>query len=114
MQDSPSDRRSQRRVEAVVHLRVRGVDTRGEEFEELTEAADISRRGLCFITQHDLPLNSKVSILIPRLGSGSGGTGTGDFYSSAAVVSVSKDENCNRIGIRFVGATLPIYTAENS
>ena len=41
-----------------------------------------------------------------------GGVGPTDFYSEASVVRVNKEGDTNRVSVRFVGATLAIYTAE--
>ena len=106
------EQRSQRRIHAAVPVQIRGVDARGEAFEESTEALEVSRRGLSLLTKRDLPLYSSLTVVIPGLGPSRPGEGPTDFFSTAAVVRVEKEGEMNRVSIRFVGATLSTYTAE--
>ena len=106
------EQRSQRRIHAAVPVQIRGVDARGEAFEESTEALEVSRRGLSLLTKRDLPLYSSLTVVIPGLGPSRPGEGPADFFSTAAVVRVEKEGETNRVSIRFVGATLSTYTAE--
>jgi len=107
----PDNRRSQRRVEASVPIRVRGQDATGEEFEDCVAALEVSRRGLSFLTPHPLPLFSTLSIVIP--GRGSLLATEEDFLAEAAVLRcVNTEEGLFRVGVRFIGATLPVYSPE--
>ena len=106
------EQRSQRRIHAAVPVQIRGVDARGEAFEESTEALEVSRRGLSLLTKRDLPLYSSLTVVIPGLGPSRPGEGPTDFFSTAAVVRVEKEGETYRVSIRFVGATLSTYTAE--
>jgi len=106
------EQRSQRRIHAAVPVQIRGVDARGEAFEESTEAVEVSRRGLSLLTKRDLPLYSSLTVVIPGLGPSRPGEGPTDFFSTAAVVRVEKEGETYRVSIRFVGATLSTYTAE--
>lgn len=106
------EQRSQRRIHAAVPVQIRGVDARGEAFEESTEALEVSRRGLSLLTKRDLPLYSSLTVVIPGLGPSRPGEGPTDFFSTAAVVRIEKEGEMNRVSIRFVGATLSTYTAE--
>jgi hypothetical protein len=108
------EQRRQRRIQAAVPVQIRGVDARGEAFEESTEALEVSRRGLSLLTKRDLPLHSSLTVVIPGLGPSRPGEGPTDFFSTAAVVRVEKEGEMNRLGIRFVGATLSTYTAETA
>lgn len=108
------EQRRQRRIQAAVPVQIRGVDARGEAFEESTEALEVSRRGLSLLTKRDLPLHSSLTVVIPGLGPSRPGEGPTDFFSTAAVVRVEKEGEMNRVGIRFVGATLSTYTAETA
>jgi hypothetical protein len=114
MKDCLIERRMQRRVEATLPLRVRGVDAEGEEFEETTETLDVSRRGLSFLTRRDLPLLSVLTILIPNRSSAKAGKESGEFFSAASVVEVQKQEEGNRAGVRFMGASLNMYSPETT
>jgi len=106
------EQRSQRRIHAAVPVQIRGVDARGEAFEESTEALEVSRRGLSLLTKRELPLLTSLTVVIPGRGPSRPGEGPTDFFSTAAVVRVEKEGETNRVGIRFVGATLPTYSAE--
>lgn len=106
------EQRSQRRIHAALPVQIRGVDARGEAFEESTEALEVSRRGLSLLTKRDLPLYSSVTVVIPGRGPLRPGEGPTDFFSTAAVVRIEKEGETNRVSIRFVGATLSTYTAE--
>jgi len=106
------EQRSQRRIHAAVPVQIRGVDARGEAFEESTEAVEVSRRGLSLLTKRDLPLYSSLTVVLPGRGPSRPGEGPTDFFSTAAVVRVEKEGELNRVSIRFVGATLSTYTAE--
>jgi hypothetical protein len=106
------EQRRQRRIHAAVPVQIRGVDARGEAFEESTEALEVSRRGLSLLTKRELPLYSALTVVIPGRGPTRPGEGPTDFFSTAAVVRVDKEGEMNRVGIRFVGATLSTYTAE--
>lgn len=108
------EQRRQRRIHAAVPVQIRGVDARGEAFEESTEALEVSRRGLSLLTKRDLPLYTALTVVIPGRGPVRPGEGPTDFFATAAVVRVDKEGEMNRLGIRFVGATLSTYTAETS
>jgi hypothetical protein len=113
MPDEASQRRAQRRIEVAVPIQVRGVDSQGREFEETTEALEVSRRGLSFSTQRELPVYSTLTVVIPDRGPVRPGEGPTDFFTTAAVVRVVKEGETSRVSVRFVGATLRIYTSEN-
>jgi len=113
MAEERSEQRSQRRVEATVPIQVHGVDAQGMEFEESTDALEVSRRGLSFSTERDLPVFTSLTVVIPGRGPVRPGEGPTDFFATAAVVRVQKQGEKSRVSLRFVGATLPMYTSEN-
>lgn len=106
--------RSQKRVQSAVPVRVSGKDARGEELEEFTDAVDVSRRGLSFLSKHDWEMLSMVNVVAPGRGPTRPGEGPADFYSQATVVRVTREGDVNRVALRFVGATLPVYTSEST
>lgn len=106
------ERRQQRRVEAAIPVEVRGTDAQGVSFEDFAEAVDVSRRGLSILTKRDIPMFANLTVTIPGRGPHRPGEGPSDFFSEATVVRVVREGELNRLGIRFVGATLPMYTAE--
>jgi hypothetical protein len=114
MADASAERRTQRRVEAAVPIQIRGADAQGESFDEFTEALEVSRRGLSFLTHRELTMFASLSVVIPGRGPLRPGEGPSDFFSTATVVRVVKENDQYRIGVRFVGATLPMYSAESA
>jgi hypothetical protein len=114
MENSGIDRRSQKRVEASVPVLIHGVDAQGVEFDESTDALDVSRRGVSVMTQHELTLFASLTVVLPGRGPSRAGEGPTDFFATATVVRVQKEEESYRVGIRFIGATLSIYTSENT
>lgn len=113
MQNLGVDKRSQRRVEAAIPIRVRGLDTHGNEFDDFTTALEVSRRGLSFFTRHELAVFANLTVLIPGRGPMRPGQGPNDFFAEAAVVrTVHEREELYRVGVRFMGASLPMYSAE--
>lgn len=112
MADQGSERRIQRRVEAAVPIQVRGTDSQGQEFEEFTEALEVSRRGLSFLTQRELALYTSLNVTIPGRGPIRPGEGPTDFFATSTVVRVVKEAEHNRVSVRFVGSTLSVYSAE--
>ena len=113
MADEGIQRRAQRRIEAALPVHVRGVDGQGQEFEETAEALEVSRRGLSFSTQRELPLYSTLTVVIPGRGPIRPGEGATDFFATASVVRVQKEGESSRVSIRFSGATLNVYSSEN-
>lgn len=115
MESSGEDRRVQRRVEAALAIRVQGVDSAGEAYNDDVTALEVSRRGLSFLTPRELALFTIVTIIIAGRGPARAGQGPTDFFTEAAVVRCSKDqEGVNRVGVRFLGASLPMYSPEGA
>ena len=113
MVDEGIQRRAQRRIEAALPIHVRGVDGQGQEFEETAEALEISRRGLSFSTQRELPVYTSLMVVIPGRGPIQPGEGPTDFFATASVVRVVKEGETSRVSLRFIGATLNVYSSEN-
>ena len=115
MEDQNEDKRSQRRVEAAIPIQVRGLDAGGMAYDDSTNAVEVSRRGLSFLTKHDLPLFATLTVVIPGRGPVRPSEGPTDFFTEATVVrSTKEDEEYFRVGVRFMGATLPMYSSESS
>ncbi len=112
MEKQIDDRRSQKRVEATLPVEIRGVDPQGVAFEEFSVAVDVSRRGLSVLMARDLQILSTVTVVIAGPGPVRSGQGPSDFFTDAIVVAVHREDDMNRVGLRFVGAALPIYTSE--
>jgi hypothetical protein len=115
MEPSSGNKRSQIRVEAAIPILVQGVDSAGQAYNEEATALEVSRRGLSFLTKHELPVFATLTVVIPGRGPMRPGEGHSDFFAEATVVrSLKEDEEFFRIGVRFMGATLPMYSSEGS
>ena len=115
MEPSSENKRSQRRVEAAIPIRVRGLDAKGEEYDDSTTALEVSRRGLSFLTKRELALFATLTVVIPGRGPVRPGEGPTDFFAEATVTRTAKeDEETYCVGVRFMGATLPMYSSEGS
>jgi hypothetical protein len=115
MGEPNENHRSQRRVEAAVHIRVRGLDAAGQEYDDSTTALEVSRRGLSFLTKRELAICASLTVVIPGLGPSRPDEGPTDFFTEAIVVTSAKeDDDLYRVGIRFMGATLHLYSPEGT
>jgi hypothetical protein len=113
MEPSGRDKRTQPRVEAAIPIHVKGVDSLGLAFDDAASALEVSRRGLSFLSKHDMSVFAMLTIIIPGRGPVRPNVGATDFFTEATVVrSVKVDEEFYRISVRFMGATLPMYSAE--
>jgi hypothetical protein len=113
MEPSVENKRSQRRVEAAIPIHVRGLDAAGVEYDDSTNAVEVSRRGLSFLTKRDLALFATLTVVIPGRGPMRPNEGPTDFFTEATVVrSIKEDEEFFCVGVRFMGATLPMYSSE--
>jgi hypothetical protein len=107
------ERRYQRRVQAALPIQVKGVDASGVAYDDVTSAIEVSRRGLSFFTPHQLAVFATLTIVIPGRGPLRPHEGHSDFFTEATVVrTIKEDENTYRVGVRFIGATLSMYSAE--
>ncbi|HXW15746.1 MAG TPA: PilZ domain-containing protein [Terriglobia bacterium] len=113
MEPPPEDKRVQRRVEAAIAIRVQGLDSSGQAYDDTTTAVEVSRRGLSFLTKHSLSIFATLTVVIPGRGPMRSNEGPTDFFTEATVVrSVKEDQEFYRVGVRFMGATLPMYSPE--
>jgi hypothetical protein len=113
MEPADDNKRVQRRVEAAIPIQVRGLDASGTAYDDVTVAVEVSRRGLSFITKRELATFALLTVVIPGRGPMRPATGHSDFFTEATVVrSVREGESEFRVGVRFMGATLPMYSSE--
>jgi hypothetical protein len=114
MKRPKENERSQRRVEAAIPIQVRGLDAMGQAYDDSTTAVEVSRRGLSFLTNRRLGALAALTIVIPRRRPVRAGECPSGFFTQAKVVRcVKEDKQVFCIGVRFVGATLPMYSAES-
>jgi hypothetical protein len=109
-----ADKRAQRRIEAAIPIQVRGVDASGVEYDDPTVAIEVSRRGLSFLTKRELTVSATLSVTIPGRGPMLPGEGPSDFFAEAKVVRSTREADEQfRVGVRFMGVTLPMYSSES-
>jgi hypothetical protein len=100
-------------VEAAIPIQVRGLDVAGQEYDDSTTAVEVSRRGLSFLTKRELPILATLTVVIPGRGQLRPDEDSAVFFAEATVVrSIKEDEEFYRVGVRFRGATLPMYSSE--
>ena len=115
MEHPKEQTRSQRRVEAAIPIQVRGMDVTGLQYDDSTTAVEVSRRGLSFLTKRELAICASLTVVIPGLGPSRPDEGPTDFFTEAIVVTSAKeDDDLYRVGIRFMGATLHLYSPEGT
>ena len=113
MKPLSDDRRSQRRVEAALPIHVQGLDSAGREYDDAATAVEVSRRGLSFLTPRHLAVFATLTIVIPGRGPVRLDEGPTDFFVEATVVRCVKEgKDLYRVGVRFCGATFPMYSSE--
>jgi len=108
MLTATQERRSGKRVEAALSVQIRGTDARGIPFEEQAPTVNVSEQGLCLLTRRELEHAANLNVMIAGRGAIRAGGARSDFQAHALVVYVFKEGEVNRVGIRFVGATLPM------
>jgi hypothetical protein len=101
------ERRAQKRIPVSMLVMIQGVDAQGQTFAELARVNDVSRRGLSVLTQREIVLDASLTVAIPNRR-----TAGGNFSANATVIGVRKQGEFNRVSLRFVGATLPLYSSE--
>jgi len=74
---------------------------------------EVSRFGLSFLTKRELAIFATLTVVIPGRGPVRPDEGATDFFTEATVVRcVKEDEEFYCVGVRFIGATLPMYSSE--
>ena len=101
-----ADRRAHRPHSADLAVRIQGADSRGAGFDELVRSANVSEGGLALLTQRDLSHSATLIVSIAGAGGPRAGGGRADFRAQAIVAYVLPEGDHNRVGLRFVGATL--------
>ena len=114
MEPIDENKRVQRRVEAAIPIHVRGLDASGTAYDDSTVAVEVSRRGLSFLTKHELATFALLTVVIPGRGPMRTETGPSDFFTEATVVRTVREGDEFRVGVRFMGATLPMYSSESA
>ena len=93
---------------------VRGKDRIGEAFDVRVDTDNVSRGGLMFRTDHDIPLGSQLEIVVRRLPIG--GREFEPLFTTGRVVrtSLAKDSPGFEVGVEFTGPRLQVFSAEST
>lgn len=93
---------------------VRGADRIGEPFDMQVETENVSRGGLMFSTDRDIPLGSQLEIVVRRLPIG--GREFEPLFTTGKVVRASLSERTSgfEIGVEFTGPRLQVFSAESA
>lgn len=100
----PEDRRTQRRVEAAIAIRVQGPCSSRHAYDDAATTVEVSLRGLSFLTRHSLALFPALTIIIPGRGPMRSHEGATDFFAQAVVVRSAEnaDDELHCVGVRFM------------
>lgn len=101
-----TEQRSDRRLRAELAVRIQGADARGVHFDEPVRSINVSQQGMALLTQRDLSHSATLTVSIAGRGSSRPGGGRADFQAQAIVAYVLPEGGQNRVGVRFIGATL--------
>ena len=101
-----AEQRSERRTVSKFSVWIKGADAHGVGFHERVRSVDASQHGIALLTQRDLSHSAILTVNIPGLGSRRADGGRADFRAQALVAYVLPEGDLNRVGLRFIGATL--------
>jgi hypothetical protein len=97
------ERRRERRVEVQLTLKIRGTDTDGVGFEEITKTESVCRGGLSFATHRRIVQGADLEIAIPVPARGNESAGEFNTRGRVVAVVVAQDQRQRRIGVEFTG-----------
>lgn len=100
------DRRSDNRLGKTVNIRIKGADSRGVAFDERVQTVNLSEHGLALLIRRDLAHSPQLTVSIPCRGVSRPRGGRADFVAHAIVAYVLPEGDLNRVGLRFIAATL--------
>lgn len=90
--DMEEERRGEERRPAQLEIHLSGTNREGKSFSEVTTTEDVSRNGLCVMTQQDLDVGSVLKLEV----SGS------DFEGTAIVEIMWKETAARKAGLKIV------------
>jgi hypothetical protein len=111
-----NDRRRKKRVDVGIPIRVKGVDSEGIRFEELTKSINVSSDGAFFILKYHLKMGSllKLSLPLPRHLQKSVAP-KAVYQTLGVVIRVENAEGpqAYKVGVRFRAAKIKQYHSES-
>jgi c-di-GMP-binding flagellar brake protein YcgR len=101
---SSEDRREYYRLPIRVPIFIKGTDSRGREFLELTHTVNVSASGACFVTKQELQVSGELMVSIPApVSTDYGSLEDYDFKFPALVVRLENGliNPSRRVSVRF-------------
>ena len=109
------DKRRSRRVLVNLPVKVRGTDTQGVKFEEMTHSIDVSSAGALFPLSQPLRKGMGLELSLPMPpGVRKGGSSHSVYHTAAKVIRIDPGEMAGvfRIAVRFHNAHVKKYHLE--
>jgi hypothetical protein len=111
------DKRKLRRVRVALPVKVRGANSDGIQFEELTRSIDINANGVLFLLQQDLKKGSRLKLSLPLPRSMQKTAVSKQVSETEGVVVRIEDSDMagkRRVAVRFRGESAKTYYQETS
>lgn len=106
------DKRKLRRVRIALPIRVRGVNTDGIPFEEITRSVDVSPNGALFLLKRDLKKGMRLHLSLPLPRSMQNTAASKPVFETDAIVvriEPSADSGTFRVAVQFRDASSRHY-----
>ena len=114
--ESFEDKRRLRRIQISLPIRVRGSNSEGIQFEEMSRSVDVNADGALFLLSQDLKKGMRLRLSLPLPRSMQKTVASKPVYETeAVVVRIQADASgANRIAVRFRNASTKAYYREAS
>ncbi|MEW5975876.1 MAG: PilZ domain-containing protein [Acidobacteriota bacterium] len=109
------DRRKSKRVSVSIPIRVKGLDQKGNRFEEVTKSIDVSSDGACFALAHTIKVGTHLELSLPLPRHLQRGVSPKAVYETfGLVVRVENDAQRRsfKVSVKFRAANVKQYRAE--
>jgi hypothetical protein len=110
------DRRRKKRVDVGIPIRVKGVDSEGIRFEELTKSINVSSDGAYFVLKYRLKMGSLLELSLPLPRHLQKSVAPKAVYQTIGVVirvENTEGPQAYRIAVRFRAANIKQYHSES-
>jgi hypothetical protein len=110
------DRRRKKRVDVSIPIRVKGLDSEGIRFEELTKSINVSSDGAYFVLKYRLKMGSLLELSLPLPRHLQKSVSPKAVYQTIGVVirvENTKEPQAYRIAVRFRAANIKQYHSES-
>jgi hypothetical protein len=111
------DKRRLRRIQISLPIRVRGTNSEGIEFEEMSRSIDVNGDGALFLLKQDLKKGMRLKLSLPLPRSMQKTPASKPVYETDAIVvriEASDELGASRVAVRFRSASSKAYYREAS